>query len=222
MTMLDPAPPTPRSQIDTVVYDFGNVLVRWDPYAAFDGHDRDEVERWMAEIDFRAFNHAQDAGRTWDAARATLTDRPHLVPFVDAYVTGFAGTLLGPVPGSAELVAELKGLGLRLYGLTNWSAELFGHAEVAAPAVGLMDDVVVSGRVGLAKPDPRIFAHLTAAFHVEPARAVFVDDSPVNVAAARDAGFHAVHFTGTDAFRAALRDLGLPVRQTAAPGGAQG
>jgi 2-haloacid dehalogenase len=221
--MPDPAPPTPRPEtgIDTVVYDFGNVLVRWDPYGAFPDRDRDEVERWMAEIDFAAFNQAQDAGRTWDAARATLTDRPHLVGLVDAYVTGFAGTLLGPVPGSAQLVAELKDRGLRLYGLTNWSAELFHHAEVAAPAVGLMDDVVVSGRVGLAKPDPRIFDHLATAFDVDPARAVFVDDSPANVAAARDTGFLAVHFTGTDAFRAALRDLGVPVRAASAPG-AQG
>ncbi|AEG44350.1 HAD family phosphatase [Isoptericola variabilis] len=205
-------PTGPAAAIDTAVYDFGNVLVRWDPYGAFTGHDRAEVERWMTEIDFPAFNHAQDAGRTWDEARAALADRPHLVPFVDAYVAGFAGTLLGPVDGSAELAAELKGLGLRLYGLTNWSAELFHHAETVASAVGLMDDVVVSGRVGLAKPDPRIFAHLARAFDVDPARAVFVDDSPANVAAARDAGFHAVHFTGTAAFRAALRDLGVPVR----------
>jgi 2-haloacid dehalogenase len=133
------------------------------------------------------------------------------VPLLEEYVERFASTLLGPVPGSAELVAELKGLGLRLYGLTNWSAETFQHAEPAAPAIGLLDDVVVSGRVGLAKPDPRVFAHLAEACHVEPDRAVLVDDSPANVAAAREAGFHAVHFTGTGAFRAALRRLGVPV-----------
>jgi 2-haloacid dehalogenase len=197
--------------IDTVVYDLGNVLVRWDPYGAFTHRERAEVERWMAEIDFPAFNHAQDAGRPWAEAVAALADRPHLVPLLEEYVERFASTLLGPVPGSAELVAELKGLGLRLYGLTNWSAETFQHAEPAAPAIGLLDDVVVSGRVGLAKPDPRVFAHLAEACHVEPDRAVFVDDSPANVAAAREAGFHAVHFTGTGAFRAALRRLGVPV-----------
>jgi 2-haloacid dehalogenase len=208
----EPAASARRHAIDTVVYDFGNVLVRWDPYGAFPDHDQDAVDTWMAEIDFATFNHAQDAGRTWGDARATLADRPHLIPLVDAYVAGFAGSLVGPVPGSAELVGELKQLGLRLYGLTNWSAELFHHAEVAAPAVRLMDDVVVSGRIGLAKPDPRIFAHLVTTLDVDPARAVFVDDQPANVAAAADAGFHAVHFTGTEALRTALRDLGVPVR----------
>ncbi|MCA5894700.1 HAD family phosphatase [Isoptericola sp. NEAU-Y5] len=197
--------------IDTVVYDFGNVLVGWDPYGAFRGRPRAEVDAWMAEIDFPAFNLAQDAGRSWARARAALADRPHLLPLLDEYVAQFAATLTGPVPGSAELVEELRGSGLRLLGLTNWSAELFVHAARSAPATTLMDDVVVSGRVGLAKPDPAIFAHLVAVHAVEPARAVFVDDSPVNVAAARDAGLHALHFTGTPGLRRDLRALGVPV-----------
>lgn len=209
----DPGPAT----IDTVVYDFGNVLIRWDPYGAFDPSRRDEVDRWMADLDFPAFNHLQDAGRTWDQARATLVGtRPDLVPLVDEYVGNFPRTLLGPVPGSEDLVRELKDLGLRLLGLTNWSSDLFHHAEPVAPAIGLMDGVVVSGRVGAAKPDPRIFAHLQAEYDVDPARAVFVDDSTANVAAARSLGFHAVHFSDVAAFRAALRSLGVPVADTPA------
>lgn len=207
------APAEPAPTIDTVVYDFGNVLVHWDPYGAFGGHERAAVEAWMAAVDFPAFNHRQDAGRTWAEARTELAEtRPELVDLLDAYVENFAGTLGGPVAGSEALVRELKGLGLRLLGLTNWSADLFHHAEPVAPAVGLMDDVLVSGRVGLAKPDPRIFELLVERFDVDPARAVFVDDSPRNVAAAAGVGFHAVHFTSTPAFRRALRDLGVPVR----------
>ncbi|WP_166847753.1 HAD family phosphatase [Isoptericola sp. BMS4] len=205
------------SAVDTVVYDFGNVLVRWDPYGAFGDRDRAEVDAWMAEIDFPAFNRAQDAGRTWAQAREALAGRPHLRTLMDEYVANFPGTLTGPVPGSAALVDELRAAGLRLLGLTNWSAELFEHAATAAPATARMDGVVVSGRVGLAKPDPEIFRHLERVFDVDVRRAVFVDDSPANVAAARDLGFHAVHFTDTDTFRAALRDLGVPVRP-AGPG----
>ncbi|CAM3677925.1 HAD family hydrolase [Isoptericola cucumis] len=197
--------------IDTVVLDFGNVLVGWDPYGAFPGRHRDEVDAWMAEIDFPSFNRAQDAGRTWAQAREALADRRHLVPMLDEYVAGFAGTLTGPMPGSAALVEELRDLGLRLIGLTNWSAELFEHAAPAAPATALMDAVVVSGRVGLAKPDPAIFDHLTRVHDVDPARAVFVDDSAANVATARELGFHAVLFTGTDALRSRLHAMGVPV-----------
>ncbi|MGW8567167.1 HAD family hydrolase [Isoptericola sp. NPDC055881] len=205
------APPVDTPPIDTVVLDFGNVLVGWDPYGAFPARSRTEVDAWMAEIDFPAFNLAQDAGRTWSDARATLADRPHLLPLLDEYVEHFAATLTGPVPGSAALVDELDAAGIRLLGLTNWSAELFRHAAPAAPATRRMQHVVVSGRVGLAKPDPAIFHHLAATHDVDPARTVFVDDSPANVATADRLGYRTVRFTDTPALRAALRDLGLPV-----------
>lgn len=205
------APGPAEALVDTVVLDFGNVLVGWDPYGAFPGRTRAEVDAWMADVDFPALNLAQDAGRSWSDARASLADRPHLQPLLDEYVVGFPGTLTGPVPGSAELVDELAAAGVRLLGLTNWSAELFGHAAGAAPATTRMEHVVVSGRVGLAKPDPAIFRHLMVTHDVDPARAVFVDDSPANVEAARELGFHAVRFTDAAALRAALRDLGLPV-----------
>ena len=210
---MHPGHDTPAgARIDTVVYDFGNVLVRWDPYGAFASvATREEVEAFFTEIDFPAFNHLQDAGRTWAEARAELAGtHPHLVAMLDAYVENFAATL-GPVPGSEELVRELKDLGLRLLGLTNWSSDLFHHAEPVAPAIGLMDDVVVSGRVGVAKPDPAIFEHLISEHDVDPARTLFVDDSPANVATAHELGFRTADFTDVPTLRATLRDLGVPV-----------
>jgi len=200
--------------IDTVVYDFGNVLVHWDPRGAFRDHDPAEVEEFFAGFDFPAFNRLMDAGtRPFAAARAEVAARtPRWTPFLDTYLERYPDTLAaGPVDGSAALVDELRRLGLRLYGLTNWWAETFQHAVRAAPAIGLMDGVVVSGRVGLAKPDPAIYTHLCDTFAVAPARAVFIDDSAANVAAAQAAGFHAIRFTTTRELRTALHDLGLPV-----------
>jgi 2-haloacid dehalogenase len=210
----DPLSADGHAPIDAVIYDLGNVLVGWDPYGAFDGLDRADVDAWMAEVDFAAFNLAQDAGRTWGEAVAHLeATRPHLAAQAERYRTAYPGTLTGPVPGSAALVDELEAAGVRLYGLTNWAADTFHHAEPAAPAIGRLRDVVVSGRVHLAKPDPAIFRLAAARFAVEPARAVFVDDTPRNVEAARSVGFRAVHFTGTPALRTALADLGVPVRR---------
>ncbi|GAA1986075.1 HAD family phosphatase [Isoptericola halotolerans] len=212
-----PAPgPSSRERaqrdIDAVIYDFGNVLVGWDPYGAFDGLDRAGVDAWMTDVDFGAFNLAQDAGRTWAEAVAHLeAHQPRLAPMAARYAREYAGTLTGPVAGSAELVAELAAAGVRLYGLTNWAADTFHHAAPAAPAIDLLRDVVVSGRVGLAKPDPAIFRLALDRFGVEAARTVFVDDTLHNVEAARAVGLHAVHFTDTAALRVALAGLGLPV-----------
>ena len=203
--------------IDTVVYDFGNVLIHWEPRLAFTGHDPAEVERFFTEFDFMAFNHLMDSGVTpYPQARAQVAAQdPRWAQALDTYYEHYPRSLSeGPVEGSAELVAELKGRGLHLYGLTNWWAETFHHAEEAAPAIRLMDGVVVSGRVGLAKPDPAIFEHLIATFGITPERAVFVDDSPANVATAASLGFHAIRFTTTVAFRRALRDLGVGVDLT--------
>ncbi|WP_251150946.1 HAD family phosphatase [Cellulosimicrobium sp. Marseille-Q4280] len=201
----------PRA-VDAVLYDFGNVLVGWDPYRAYDGHDAEVVETFFADVDFPALNHGRDAGATWAEARAAVArSHPHHVDLLDRYLTHFTATLSGPVEGSAELVDELRGLGLRLYGLTNWSAELFHHAADAAPATTLMDDVLVSGREGLAKPDPAIFERAIGRFGLDPRRTLFTDDSAANVDAAARLGFRTHLFRGTPGLRALLRDLGVDV-----------
>lgn len=200
----------PVPVVDTVLYDLGNVLVGWDPYGPFEGLSHGEVDAFFAETDFLAHNHAQDAGRPWAELRALVEESwPQHAHLVDRYVDGFAASLTGPVPGSAEIVDELLAAGTRLYGLTNWSAELFHHAVPAAPAIGLLEGIVVSGEVGLAKPDPAIFRLTIDRFELDPARTVFVDDSPRNVDAARSVGLHAVHFTSADALRLELVRLGL-------------
>ncbi|MEZ0447421.1 HAD-IA family hydrolase [Cellulomonas sp. ICMP 17802] len=202
--------------IDTVVFDLGNVLVRWDPRRPFVGRlPAREVEAFFTDVDFLAFNHHQDAGRSWADARAALarSDPEHL-PALDLYVEHFADTLAGPVPGSERLVRDLRALGLRLLGLTNWSAETFHLAEPAAPAIGLLEDVLVSGEAGVAKPDPRVFALLARRYGLEPGRTVFTDDSATNVAAAAAAGFDAVLFTTAEALRADLVARGLALART--------
>jgi 2-haloacid dehalogenase len=202
--------------IDTVVLDLGNVLVRWDPSRPFAGRlPVQDTTAFLTEFDFMAFNHLQDAGRSWADARAHLAARaPEHLPALDVYLEHFADTLTGPVPGSAELVRELRALGVRLLGLTNWSAETFHLAAPAAPAIGLLEDVLVSGEVGVAKPDPRVFALLTQRFGLRPERTVFVDDSAANVAGGAAAGFDAVLFTTAEALRADLVARGVPLSRT--------
>ncbi|WP_448629416.1 HAD-IA family hydrolase [Cellulomonas soli] len=195
------------------MFDLGNVLVRWDPFGPYEGRmDRAEVEAFFEEIDFMAFNHRQDAGRSWGQARAEVRDRfPHRVEAFDLYLEHFAQALPGPVDGSEALVRDLLRLGVRVLGLTNWSSETFHHAVPAAPAIGLLEDVVVSGAEGVAKPDPRIFALVVQRFGLDPARTVFTDDSATNVAAGAAAGFDAVLFRSARQLRADLAARGLPV-----------
>jgi 2-haloacid dehalogenase len=195
--------------VTAVLFDLGNVLVRWDPRAAFAGSwSETEVDEFLRAVDFPALNLAQDAGRPWAQARETIADPGHRA-MLDHYVTHFDRALPGPVPGSAAVVEELIAAGVRVYGLTNWSAETFHHAVPAAPAIGRLAEVVVSGREGLVKPDPRIFALAAQRFGLRPASTVFVDDSPRNVEAAAGAGYDAVLFSDAGALRGALVARGL-------------
>ncbi|WP_182113947.1 MULTISPECIES: HAD-IA family hydrolase [unclassified Actinotalea] len=198
-------------QIDAVLFDLGQVLVRWEPRLPYVGrHDDASVTAFFEEVDFAAFNHAQDAGRTWAQARDALAaSHPHHLPMLDTYVAHFRDALPGPVDGAPQVVADLRAAGMRLLGLTNWSAETFHHAAQAAPVVAELEDVLVSGREGLAKPDPRIFALAVTRFGLDAGRTLFVDDSPANVAAAGRAGLRAHHFTSHAALRRHLGELGV-------------
>ena len=192
-----------------VLFDLGNVLVRWDARSAFAGsYSAAEVDAFLTAVDFPALNLAQDAGRPWAEARATIADPAHRA-MLDHYVTHFDRALPGPVPGSAELVDALIVAGVPVFGLTNWSAETFQHAVPAAPAIGRLADVLVSGREGLVKPDPRIYRLAAERFGLVPGETVFVDDSARNVEAAVDEGFDGVLFTDAQTLRAELVARGV-------------
>ncbi len=199
--------------LDAVLVDLGNVLVGWDWRAALDGVLTEaEASRFFTAADFPTVNRHLDAGQPWDEAIAELTARDAWLGGVLAtYRARYARSLTGPVPGMATLVDELHASGLRLVGLTNWSAEMWPYAIRAAPAIGTLDGVVVSGIEGVAKPDPRIFRLAARRHRLEPARTLFVDDHEPNVAAALALGFQAVVFTGADDLRRTLVARGVRV-----------
>ena len=201
------------SSPDAVLFDLGNVLVRWEWRAALDGAlTDDEAARFLVEADFTEVNRRLDAGGSWDDEITRLTARdPWLGDVLARYRAGYRASLVGPMPGMAELAGDLRAAGLRLVGLTNWSAEMWPHAVPAAPVIGTLDGVVVSGLEGVGKPDPRIFRIAAQRYALDPARTLFVDDNEPNVAAALALGFQAVPFTSADDLRRELVARGVPV-----------
>lgn len=200
-----------QSPPSTVVFDLGNVLIGWDAYLPLaDRMTRDEWEAFDAEADFMSFNVLADTGVPLaEVVARAAADSPRYGEIVGAYFENFPASLTGPIPGTPAIVEELKSRGTRLLGLSNWSHETIHHAPITAPAIAELEDVVVSGREGLAKPDPRIFNRLSDRFGLDPHDTVFIDDSKPNVDAAADLGFIALHFTNAATLRAQLSLLGL-------------
>ena len=99
--------------------------------------------------------------------------------------------------------------GVRLLALSNWSAETFPVARDRYPFLAWFEGIVISGEVGVAKPDARVFEALIERYGVEPSRTVFVDDSEANVVAAEALGFIGVRFVDPGALRDDLERMGL-------------
>lgn len=204
---------------DVVVFDLGNVLIRWDPVEAIAqdvGVDR--ARRFVndPDFDFGGWNLLQDSGRDWDSAEASaIASHPHYREEIVAYRNHFAHSIKQPVEGTETILRELHTAGVPLVALTNWSAGLFPAALERYDFLDLFEDIVVSGEEGVAKPDPQIFAVLADRIrHLGSLDdTLFIDDSLANVQAAIEAGMDAIPFTDAVSLRADLHARGLPVRE---------
>ncbi len=109
-----PGPDEPR--VRGVIWDLGNVIVDWDPFHAIAaGVGEAEARRFLDadDVDFMAYNHGPDSGDSWDDAEAALElSHPHWLPHARAYRRHFEHSLLGPVPGTSEIIRELHAAGI--------------------------------------------------------------------------------------------------------------
>lgn len=203
------------SEINTVVFDVGGVLLGWDPRNVYRGliADEAEMEAFLSTVTTMEWNAEQDRGRTIAEGVRLLTEtHPQHAALIAAYYDEHLVALSGEVDGSIDLLRDLHIGGVRLLALTNYSAETFPLARSAYDFFELFEGIVVSGEEKVSKPDPEIYQRLLDRYAVDPARAVYVDDNQPNVDAALEIGFAAaVRFTTAAALRAELEWLGLPI-----------
>jgi putative hydrolase of the HAD superfamily len=122
----------------------------------------------------------------------------------------FAASL--PVPGMYDTIRALRAAGFSTALLSNsWGCDEYPRADFP----GLFDTVVLSGEVGMRKPEKEIFLHAAATLGLAPAECVFIDDMAANVAAAQVCGMTGVLHTETAATARALQDLlGVPLARS--------
>ena len=208
----DPPGSPARARPTTVVFDLGGVLIDWNPRYLYRHLFDDEtaMETFLAEVATPEWNARQDEGRTWAAAVEMLaSEHPEHRDLIAAYWHRWHEMLGGAIGPTVEILDELRGSGVRLLALTNWSAETFPVARERYHFLEWFDGIVVSGDLKIAKPDPRIFRHLVDHYGLEPSATVFIDDSAANVSAAAALGLTALRFEGAATLRRDLAALGL-------------
>lgn len=103
------------------------------------------------------------------------------------------GSLI-PLEESFSIARRLAEDGYQLYGLSNISVPMFAYLQERYDHWRIFRGIVISGEIGLAKPDRAIFEHLCRRFNLDPSEPIFIDDHPPNIDAAAAFGFHAILF----------------------------
>lgn len=200
------------SRSPKVVFDVGNVLLRWDPFHLYRDVIPDDAKRdwFLKNVCTAAWNIEQDRGRSWtDAVALLVAEHPEWEREIRAFDERWHETVPGVIEDSVAVLAELKAKGEQVYAITNFSREKWAECLIRFPFLQSFDGVVVSAHERLLKPERAIYEVLLGRYGLKAGDCIFVDDSEKNVAGARDIGMRAVHFVEPIDLRAELRGLGV-------------
>ncbi|HEX2552462.1 MAG TPA: HAD family phosphatase [Microvirga sp.] len=198
----------------TVVFDIGNVLLRWNPRNLYRKvfADEDQMEWFLREVCTNEWNVEQDRGRSWDEAVALLVARhPEWEAQIRAFHERWHETVEGVFEDNVAVLERLVRAGIPTYAITNFSSDKFREAQEIHPFLKSFRGVVVSGDERLIKPDRAIFDLFFRRYGLAPAECVFIDDSLHNIETARSLGMHAIHYSEPLDVAAALREHGIAI-----------
>jgi 2-haloacid dehalogenase len=194
-----------------VVFDLGGVLIDWDPrhlYRKLFAGDEAAMEHFLSTAP--EWHRHHDMGRSFsEGARLLKAEHPDKAELIDAYGAQQDEMIAGPIDDAIAILQDLQELGVPLYAFSNWPAEGFSSVRQRFDFLKWFQGILISGEVGVIKPDPRIFKLLIERFAIDPETAVYIDDVEANVIAARPFGIHAIQFATPALLREELVSLGL-------------
>ncbi|MDG2451041.1 MAG: HAD family phosphatase [Saprospiraceae bacterium] len=201
--------------IDTIIFDLGNVLIRWDPGVVYKDYFKteDELNYFFEHVCTLEWNEEQDKGRPIETATELLVkEHPSHEEAIRMYYGRWKEMILGPVDGTPEILNSLhQKQNQRLLALTNWSAELFPYALENFDFLGFFEGILVSGEEKMKKPDLEIYRRFEEKFPIDRTKSVFIDDSAKNIAGAKEAGWNVIHFKNASQLETELNNLGITV-----------
>ena len=184
-------------EIKNIVFDFGGVLLDWNPryfYRTF-FWDENEMEYFLANICTSEWNAEQDKGRSFsEGIKFLQSQHPEYRNAIQLFWDNWEDMLKSDLPDGVKLLHELKDHDYRIWGLTNWSAETIQIAYRKYDFFQLFDGIVVSGEEKLIKPDRRIYEVLLDRHKLNAEESVFIDDNHANIKTAQELGFNAILF----------------------------
>lgn len=190
---------------NTIIFDFGKVLVDYDFGPAIRKYiPTVELQREFASVFCSdEFINACDLGikTVPELMQELVEEHPVFIPYISNLKLTVGDFIPGEISGMRELLTELKEKGIRLLGLTNWSASVYDIIAAYPEMFSLLDGRMISSEEHLIKPDVRIFQRLIEKFNLNPAECLFVDDKAVNIEGAIKAGLNGHQFISAENLR---------------------
>ena len=199
--------------IKNIIFDFGGVVMDWDPRYFFKDHfnDDEKMEHFLKNIATDEWNAEQDRGRTLaEGTEIQVAKHPEWEKEIRAYYDNWTTMLKSDIPHNVEVLRKLEHSKYDLFGLTNWSAETFPYALENYDFFKIFEGkIVVSGTEKLIKPDPAIWEVLLNRYQITAEESVFIDDNAKNIEVAKSLGFICIHIKEDTDLEKELRELGV-------------
>ena len=199
--------------IKNIIFDFGGVVMDWDPRYFFKDHfnDDEKMEHFLKNIATDEWNAEQDRGRTLaEGTEIQVAKHPEWEKEIRAYYDNWTTMLKSDIPHNVEVLRKLEHSKYDLFGLTNWSAETFPYALENYDFFKIFEGkIVVSGTEKLIKPDPAIWEVLLNRYQIKAEDSVFIDDNSKNIEVAKSLGFICVRIKEDTDLEKELRELGV-------------
>ena len=197
--------------IKNIIFDFGGVLVDWNPHYLFDSYfnDMEKCNYFIENVCNTEWNAQMDKGKPFEVAvRECIAEFPEYEEAIRLYQTEWMKTMGEEIPGMFELIKSLKENGYPvIYGLTNWSNETFPMVQKVYKIFSHIDNIVCSGDEKLLKPDPAIYKTLLDRYDLKAEESVFIDDNINNVKGAIAVGMKSIHFINVEQLSKDLKEL---------------
>jgi len=183
------------NKIEKVIFDLGKVIVKFDPRNLYN-----KVFDTSEDIDFFFKNicpwewHIQQ-DLVYDTKPATLKkieEHQNYKYAIESFYGRFQEMIVGIYEENLKIAFDLKQKGIPIFILSNFPGDQFDIYASKNKFVNEFDDMIISGKVGLKKPDAKIYELAIKKFICDPKKTLFIDDRPENTESAKKIGFQTI------------------------------
>jgi 2-haloacid dehalogenase len=204
--------------VRAVVFDIGNVLIEWQPERYYDTIMTPEERREMfAAVDLHGMNDVIDRGGPFrETIYAEADKHPRWREAIRLWHDDWIRLASPVIPHSLRLLRALRAKAVPVFALSNFGIGSFAYARTQYAFLDEFDRTWISGRMGVIKPDAKIYALAEADCGLAPTELLFTDDRAENIAAAASRGWGTHLFVGPEGWAARLVAEGLLSEEDAA------